>query len=146
EQASKRIEREGWSNVETVHDDATKFTPPEGQADVVTFSYSLTMIPDWFAAIQNAYRILKPGGVIGVVDFYISRKYPAEGLKRHGWLSRTFWPTWYALDNVFVGAEHVPYLHHLFEPIKTVEAKGPIPVVPLLRTPYYWFLGRKKDS
>jgi len=30
-------------------------------------------IPDWFLAIDNALRILKPGGIIAVVDFYVSR-------------------------------------------------------------------------
>ena len=144
EQAKQRIEREGWKNVETVYADATTFTPPEGQADVVTFSYSLTMIPDWFAAIQNALRILRPGGTIGVVDFYVSRKHPAEGLKRHGWFSRTFWPVWYAINNVFVGYEHLPYLHHFFETVQTVEARGKVPHVPFLKTPYFWFIGRKK--
>lgn len=66
---NKRSERHGWKNVEAVTGDATTWTPPEGSADVVTFSYSLTMIPDWFAAIDNAIRILKPGGRLGVVDF-----------------------------------------------------------------------------
>ena len=31
------------------------------------FSYTLSMIPDWFAALENARRLLKPGGTIGVV-------------------------------------------------------------------------------
>ena len=84
--ATDRFQQRGWTNVEAVEADATKFRPPEGQADVVTFSYSLTMIPDWFAAIENAFAMLKPGGLIGVVDFYVGRKYPAEGLKKHGWL------------------------------------------------------------
>ncbi len=60
----RRSADRGWTNVEAITDDATTWTPPEGQADVVTFSYSLTMIPDWFAAIENARRILKPGGRI----------------------------------------------------------------------------------
>ena len=63
--ARQRIARHGWSNVETVQADATTFRPAEGPVDVVTFSYSLTMIPDWFAAIENAYAILKPGGLRG---------------------------------------------------------------------------------
>lgn len=67
----KRSEKNGWSNVEAVVGDATQWLPPEGSADVVTFSYSLTMIPDWFAAIDNALRMLKPGGLIGVIDFYV---------------------------------------------------------------------------
>ena len=42
--------------------DATTFQPDAGKADVVTFSYSLTMIPDWFAAIDNALAMLRPAG------------------------------------------------------------------------------------
>ncbi len=72
--ADERIKRQGWSNVRAVRADATEFRPSEGQANVVTLSYALTMIPDWFAAIENACAMLKPGGVIGVADFYVSRK------------------------------------------------------------------------
>ena len=101
--ASERAQRSGWTNVEVVEADATKFRPAEGQADVVTFSYSLTMIPDWIAALDNAQAMLKPGGRIGVVDFFVSRKHPAESHTRHGWLTRHVWPTWFAADNVFLG-------------------------------------------
>ena len=62
EVAKKRIATRGWSNVETIEADATTFQPAGGQVDVVTFSYSLTMIPDWFGAIENALAMLKPGG------------------------------------------------------------------------------------
>ena len=77
--ARKRCEARGWKNVEAVSADATTFRPAAGAADVVTFSYSLTMIPDWFAAIDNALAMLRPGGTIGVTDFFVARKYPAEG-------------------------------------------------------------------
>lgn len=100
EVAAKRFSDRNWTNVEAVEADATVFRPADG-ADIVTFSYSLTMIPDWFAAIENALEMLKPGGAIGVVDFYVSRKYPPDGLRRHSWFTRTFWPTWFANDNVF---------------------------------------------
>ncbi len=78
--AAERAQARGWHNVQAVEADATKFCPAEGAADVVSFSYSLTMIPDWFAAIDNALRILKPGGRIAVVDFYVSRKHPGQNL------------------------------------------------------------------
>ena len=80
--AKQRIAAKGWTNVETVEADATTFQPPAGPVDVVTFSYSLTMIPDWFAALENAVAIFKPGGTIGVVDFYVSRKYASDGASR----------------------------------------------------------------
>jgi S-adenosylmethionine-diacylgycerolhomoserine-N-methlytransferase len=41
--------------------------------DVVLFSYSLTMInPHWDNLIQQAYKDLKPGGFLAVVDFHDS--------------------------------------------------------------------------
>ena len=142
--AKKRIAAKGWTNVETVEADATTFQPAGGPVDVVTFSYSLTMIPDWFAAIENALAMLRPGGVIGVVDFYVSRKYPTDGLARHSWLTRTFWPTWFAMDNVFPSPDHVPFLHKHFDVLHFEEHKAKVPYIPFLRMPYYLFVGRKR--
>ncbi len=143
--ARDRFQKRGWTNVEAIEADATTWTPPDGPAsvDVVTFSYSLTMIPDWFAAIENARRILKPGGLIGVVDFHVGRKYPPEGAKKQGWLSRTMWPPWFAFDNVFPSPDHLPYLLNRFEPIQLSEHRNRMPYVPFFRTPWYWFIGRK---
>jgi S-adenosylmethionine-diacylgycerolhomoserine-N-methlytransferase len=142
--AKQRIATKGWVNVEAVEADATTFQPPGGPVDVVTFSYSLTMIPDWFAALENALAILKPGGTIGVVDFYVSRKYASDGLARHGWWTRSFWPTWFALDNVFPSPDHVPFLHRHFDVLHFEEHRAKVPYIPLLRVPYYLFVGRKR--
>lgn len=142
--ATDRFQERGWTNATAVEADATQFTPPEGSADVVTFSYSLTMIPDWFAAIENALRILKPGGVIGVVDFYVGRKFAAEGTRQHRWLARTLWQPWFATDNVFPSPDHLPFLRHHFQQIELVEDRNKLPYVPFLRAPYYRFVGRKR--
>jgi len=139
----KRVQKNGWNNVQAVAADATRWTPECGSVDVVTFSYSLTMIPDWFGAIENALRILKPGGSIGVIDFYVSRKYPAEGLRKHGWLTRTFWPVWFASDNVFPSPDHLPFLETHFRRDWLQEQKAKVPYMPLVRTPYYQFIGKK---
>jgi len=41
--------------------------------DVVVFSYALTMInPQWEELIEQAYKDIKPGGIIAVVDFHKS--------------------------------------------------------------------------
>lgn len=146
EVAQKRFAEKNWNNVQPVEADATRFTPDEGYADVVTFSYSLTMIPDWFAAIENAWRILKPGGTIGVVDFFVSRKYPEEGRQRHGWFTRSFWPVWFAGDNVFPSPDHVPFLHQHFDVQQYEERKCKIPYIPFFRMPYYVLVGRKPLS
>ena len=144
--ASDRFEANGWQHVQAIEADATQWQPPEGSADVVTFSYSLTMIPDWFAAIENALAMLKPGGVIGVVDFYVARKHIAQGATRHGWFTRTFWPTWFATDNVFPSQDHLPFLKSHFETVWVQESRSKVPYIPLIRTPYYQFIGRKATS
>ena len=141
--AQDRFRQRGWENVTTHVADATMFRPPEGLADVVTFSYSLTMMPDWFKAIDNALAMLKPGGIIGVVDFYVSRKFPALNQKKHGWFYRGFWPNWFAIDGVYPSSEHLPYLNYRFEAVDLLEAKCKIPYIPLVRSPYYRFIGRK---
>jgi S-adenosylmethionine-diacylgycerolhomoserine-N-methlytransferase len=142
--ARQRAAAKGWNNIEAIEADATTFQPADAPVDVVTFSYSLTMIPDWFAAIENAAAMLKPGGLIGVVDFYVSRKFPRDGLKRHAWTTRTFWPTWFAADNVFPSPDHVPFLHRHFEPLTFEEHTCRVPYLPLSRMPYYIFVGRKR--
>jgi S-adenosylmethionine-diacylgycerolhomoserine-N-methlytransferase len=142
--AARRMETRGWHNAEAIEADATVWQPPEAPVDVVTFSYSLTMIPDWFAAIDNALQMLKPGGVLGVVDFYVSRKFPRDGLKRHRWLTRNFWPVWFGNDNVFPSSDHVPYLHRHLEPLHFDERMAKVPYIPFGRTPYYVFVGRKR--
>jgi len=144
--AKERVQARGWENVTVVEGDATAWTPEagEGTADVVTFSYSLTMIPDWFRAIDHALRLLKPGGRIGVVDFYIARKYPLEGRKQHNWWTRTFWPAWFVNDNVFLSTEHLPYLDAHFDLEMLDERRAKVPYLPLVRVPYYLFIGRKR--
>lgn len=142
--ADRRIEQNGWTNVKSVEADATRWQPA-GPVDVVTFSYSLTMIPDWFAALENARRMLKPGGRIGVVDFYVSRKHAGDAFRQHGWFTRTFWPMWFNNDNVFPSPDHLPYLNQHFQRVIQEEHRAKVPYLPLIRTPYYIYIGRKAD-
>jgi S-adenosylmethionine-diacylgycerolhomoserine-N-methlytransferase len=143
EQAKRRAYEQAWHNVETIQADAATFQPPVRPLDAATFSYSLTMIPDWFAAIEQAYENLRPGGVIGVVDFYVGRKHPTANRTRHSWFTRTFWPTWFAFDNVFLGPDHVEMLHRKFQPLAFSEHRARIRYLPGMKVPYYRFVGRK---
>jgi S-adenosylmethionine-diacylgycerolhomoserine-N-methlytransferase len=143
EAARHRIESNGWANVTTALADATTYDPGE-RVDALTFSYSLTMIPDWFRALERAYELLKPGGAIGVVDFYVSRKWPAEGMRKHAALTRWFWPAWFSCDNVFLSPDHLPWLRGRFETAKVEERAGRVPYLLGLKAPYYIFLGRQR--
>ncbi|NUM56750.1 MAG: class I SAM-dependent methyltransferase [Candidatus Hydrogenedentes bacterium] len=143
EVARERIERNKWTNVHTVREDAASFAPPEGRADVVTFSYSLTMIPDWFAAIDHAVALLSPGGALGAVDFYVARKYPAAGLASHSRFTRHVWPAWFGMDNVYLSPDHLPYLRRKLISLTCIEQRARIGYLFGLRVPHYVFIGRK---
>ena len=76
ETAKKRVKNNGWEELVTVIlgdacDHQCAELPEAGTVDVVTFSYALTMIPDWQEAVRNAWRLLKPGGSIAVCDFTV---------------------------------------------------------------------------
>ena len=141
--AERRIRKNGWSNISTLLADATTFAPPVA-ADVVTFSYSLTMIPDWFTAVDQAWRMLNPGGLIGVVDFHVSRKYAHPRRARHGWMTRSLLPLWFGSDNVHLSPDHLPYLERRFRAVALKEDWTRLPWLPLVHAPYYLFIGRKE--
>lgn len=144
--AKERIEKNGWKNVEAIEGDATTWKPAEGLgcADLVTFTYSLSMIPDWFAAIDHATTLLSPRGLLTVVDFYVSRKYPADGMVRHNWFTRTLWPAWFANDNVNLSMDILPFLRYKLQQYVLLERMGPAPIVSFLTYPYYIFVGTRK--
>lgn len=67
--------KKGWKNVKVVEFDACKFKPKENCAQLVTFSYSLSMIPPFHNAVDNAIGLLDNTGILGVCDFFVSAKY-----------------------------------------------------------------------
>ncbi len=135
---------EGKSSFSIHEADATMLDLPSEQADLVTLSYSLTMIPDWFAVIDNAYRMLRRGGLIGVVDFFVSRKYVDHGDVRHGWMTRTGWPLWFQFDNVYLEPDRVAMLTRRFDMVSLSKHRGRIAYIPFFRVPYFVFVGRKQ--
>ena len=74
------------------HGYAEQFNPKElfhrASFDAIFFSYSLSMMPDWSGALDNALTMLEPDGSIWIVDFWDQGGYPAwfaSGLKK--WLA-----------------------------------------------------------
>jgi S-adenosylmethionine-diacylgycerolhomoserine-N-methlytransferase len=145
--ARQRRERLGWRNVHVLEGDATAWQPPDGApVDVVFFAYSLTMIPDWFRAVDNALALLRPGGLLGAADFAVPRKHPTPGRDRMGALARQFWMWWFAHHDVMLSSDHIPYLEGRTRTGHLSERRGTIPDLPLLRPPYYVFVGRKLEQ
>ena len=100
------------------------------------------MIPNWFAALDNAKQLLQPQGKLGVVDFYISRKFPEGAGVKHNLFTRSFWPIWFGCDSVYLSCDHLPYLQRHFIAECVAERRAKLPYMPLIRVPYYYFIGR----
>jgi S-adenosylmethionine-diacylgycerolhomoserine-N-methlytransferase len=141
----------GHANVRVIEADATTYRPA-APVDCVFFSYALTMMPDWRVAIDNALAMLKPGGQLGVVDFYVSAadsgrgRGATPGSVRHGAFTRHFWPLWFAHDGVRPTPEHLACLRMRMPGHIRQEALAPVPYLPGLRVPYYSFIGRKSGA
>ena len=142
EVARKRFRRLGWSQARAIHHDASTYRH-RVKADVVTLSYSLTMSKDWKKVVDNAFKLLKPGGVLGVVDFFISRKAAEEDEPQHSRFQRMFWPRWFSIDGVRLNPEHLEHLKGRFITNQVHYGEGRVPYLLGMRAPYYWWLGRK---
>ncbi len=132
-----------WANEPRVHvieADATTYRPQQA-ADCVYFSYSLTMIPQWQAALDNALAMLKPGGLIGAVDFDLPR-----GNCIADRCACEFWRRWFAHDGVHLNRAHVEWLQAQTLPVTLRESTAPVPYLPGLRVPYYIHVGRKPGA
>lgn len=139
-QARRRLG--GQANVHLVEADAVSWRP-QRPVDCVYLAYALTMIPDWRAAIDNALAMLRPGGVLGVVDFYVSARKPTPPRVRHGALTRAFWPQWFRHDGVHLDPDRLARLCERLPDHRVMERRAPVPYLPGLRVPYYLFVGRK---
>lgn len=129
--AEDRFARLGWKNVKVVCQDARHFDLEDyqdgktlekrlpavqtiheksrhRQADLITMSYSLSMIPEYYSVLDSVVGLMAPNGVIGVADFYVqsevdyqARNYTGGEIDRHCmWISRVFWRTWFEADRV----------------------------------------------
>ena len=141
EQARARADR--LANVAVVEADITRFRPPE-PVDCVYLSYALTMVEDWRAVIANAFTMIRPGGTLGVVDFYVSSARPAACGIRHPAWERWLWRRWFAHDGVRLDPDHMAQLANAMPECQVFERRGKVPYLPGMTAPYYIFIGRKR--
>jgi betaine lipid synthase len=141
EVAKAKVKAKGWKNVFVVEGDACTFQPKEGKADLVTFSYSLSMIPPFMNAVDNAIDMLAPEGLLGATDFFISSKYDLP-MRQMTWARRFFWRSVFDIDSIDLGPERRSYLEHRLERVWEINSQGSIPYVPYFRAPYYVWIGQ----
>ena len=66
-EAEERCAQAGWHNVTLIRADAADYTLPE-PVDGVIFSLSYAVIPDHLEALRRAWRQLRPGGYLVIMD------------------------------------------------------------------------------
>ena len=73
--------------------------------DTISFSYSLSMIPDWQQALRSARSLMSDDGRVIISDF---DTYSEAGNSIKDWVLKT----WYRQDGVRIDAESRRYMHH----------------------------------
>lgn len=153
EVARERFKRRGWKNVHVLCIDANDFSVPSSvgtHVDLITMSYSLSMIPGYYSVVDKLAKLLNKDGIYGVVDFYVQSsasmmgKSPTVGgqLLRHvNWFSRTFWRLWFEFDQVYLDPARRDYLEYKLGTVKSLNFRNKA----LGGIPYYVFVGTDKD-
>ncbi|CAI5756853.1 unnamed protein product [Candida verbasci] len=150
EVAKKRFELNQWANVHVLVADACDFQIDYKYADLITFSYSLSMIPTFNAAIDNAVSKLDKQGIIATVDFGIQSNDTSMGRintlgglvnRNIPWILRNFWRIWFETDKVFLDSSRRNYLEYKFGTIKSINAYNKT----LGKIPYYIWIGCDKS-
>lgn len=141
--ATKKIEEQGWTNVHVVQHDACKFDLEEGSADLITFSYSLSMIPAFHEAVDRSLAYLAEEGLFGIADFFVSSKYD-NPCRQMNWGSRWFWRSIFDMDNIDIGPERRQYVETRLRRAYEYNGFGTIPYVPkTMKAPYFVWIGTK---
>ncbi|KAJ6172363.1 hypothetical protein N7470_001430 [Penicillium chermesinum] len=162
EVARQRFERLGWKNVKVLCQDARSFSLPVRQidpksigsattdrVDLITMSYSLSMIPDYYSVVDSLTSRLTSNGLLGVCDFYVQnivdvscRNYIGGAFNRHvNWLGRIFWRAWFDFDRVNLEAARRDYLEYKFGTVISASDRNYL----LGGIPFYIFIGCPKE-
>ncbi|KAF9113872.1 hypothetical protein BGX27_000628 [Mortierella sp. AM989] len=155
--ARERFQKIGWTNVFVICEDALGsnfpgMDNPKGKIDVVTMSYSLSMMDNYYAVVDHVHSLLEPkAGILGVSDFYASgnvtkaSSYGIEGYQCN-WLTRNFWQIWFSFDHVHLHASRREYLEYRFDVKKAINGRNQFVIPFIVQIPYYIWVGQKKRS
>ncbi len=155
EMAQRRINEMGLQDIaKVVEHDVTSGSvlnvlPAVGTVDVVTMSYSFSMIPDQRAALASAAKLLKKGGVVAIADFFLKGNYDdvlSPLFRRFRAAESVFHKNWFAMDHVhLLGDKQVEMgLAENLEVVWDKRFRGAVPFLPFLQPYHGVFIMRKK--
>ncbi len=85
--ARARVEREKLGNVEQLSEmDATRLAFPDRSFDAAVAMFLITVVPDPIAVLDEAVRVVKPGGRIVLANHFSAESGPRAAFEK--WLSR----------------------------------------------------------
>lgn len=128
------------ANVHTEVADAQIWQADSG-VDVIVFSYSLSMMTNWQAALANACKQLRPGGVLAIIDFYTLPEFPPSPLNSLSSWNRWFWPRWFAHDGVMLRPQVLPFLLTCGDTLVVDQSFVRLPYLPWPRAPWFMWIG-----
>ncbi|KAG0241664.1 hypothetical protein B0O80DRAFT_449974 [Mortierella sp. GBAus27b] len=155
--ARERFQKIGWTNVVVLCEDALCTTFPgmdetKGKIDMVTMSYSLSMMDNYYAVIDHVHNLLdSKTGILGVADFYTSSnvaKSSSYGIEDYqcNWWTRNFWQIWFSFDHVHLHTSRRDYLEHRFNVKKVINGRNHFVLPFVVQIPYYIWVGQRKRS
>jgi hypothetical protein len=124
-----------------------KVLPKVGTVDVITMSYSFSMIPNQQMAVQNATKLLKKGGYLAIADFFLDGKHDDclpgfQKLCRK--LESNFHKKWFEQDSVhLLGQKQVNMGNSDLDIVWDQRFRGGVPFLPFL-VPYHGVLIKQK--
>ncbi|WFD44619.1 hypothetical protein MPSI1_003287 [Malassezia psittaci] len=162
EVARKRFQRLGLKNVHCLCQNAKEFhfpgLAPTKKIDLFTCSYSISMIPPFFAVLDRINEFLDAEvGIFGVADFYVSSDESTTDqstlvggsvMRKCHWLNSWFWRQWFSFDHIELHPARREYLEHKFGTLKCFNGRNHFIVPYVVRIPYYIWIGvsRNRDT
>ena len=83
---AKERSKENYSSIKWIHSDAMQTNLPSHQFDGLLMAYGLRNISSAQAGLREAYRILKPGGRAGILDFRSFKRFSLQRLFQKNYL------------------------------------------------------------
>tara|TARA_Y100000992_G_C21271489_1_gene497179 strand:+ start:896 stop:2722 length:1827 start_codon:yes stop_codon:yes gene_type:complete len=124
-----------YKNINTYCEDIHKYKS-NIKYDIITFSYSLVMIPDLELTIKKVIDLLKPNGILAITDFYADNS-----------LKGMFFKYIFSHDGVYLTDNiHNIVMRHNVDKILMKIDSGSFPYIPFLKCNYFTGIYKLKSA